>query len=173
LAGIFAAVPATVAAGLAYRGETFGRRMSRGPRFLLSALSVQAAWLAVTVGLRGLSGLAEWSGYAISIYSLFAALIFLYIQIGPRWRKNERSRMSARTRMKPPSGCRRYQSLWAFTALVLILFVTLSAAFLQLGLRQEHLLHGFPGTWERAWVREAVPAFRGGNACAGRTLAYA
>jgi hypothetical protein len=91
LGSIFAAAPAAIAGALAYRGHTFVRHASRGPRLLLGLLSAQAAILAVVVSLHGLSALAEGVAYALSLYSLMIVGIFLFIRFGPRWRKTERS----------------------------------------------------------------------------------
>lgn len=114
LAAAVAGVPATLAGALAYRGETFIRRASRGPRILLALLSAQATLLAIVLGLKTGHGhkLLQASAYVLSVYALSVFGIFGYIRFGPRWRKSNRTRWPARTRNVSPDGCRDRQ-MWA------------------------------------------------------------
>jgi hypothetical protein len=152
LGSIFAAVPAAIAGALAYRGETFVRRVSRGPRFLLAGLSAQAGFLAVVVSLKSLGDLAEGSAYILSVYSVAIIGIFGFIQFGFRWRKNERSRMRSRTERLSPIDCRRSQVRAAITWLVLWTIVVVVFARCQVVLQEDHFFTDeFPDNVWRAW----------------------
>ena len=106
LGSVFAAVPAAVAGALAYRGRTFTRRASRGPRALLAILSVEAAFFAVVVSLKDLGDLAEATAYVLSVSCLWVFGVFALIQFGPRWRKNDMSRKKSATSKASPIECR-------------------------------------------------------------------
>lgn len=152
LGSVFAAVPAAIAGALAYRGQTFVRRISRGPRFLLAMLSAQAGLLAVVVSLKNLGDLAEASAYALSIYSLALVGIFSFIQWGPRWRKNERSRIKARTVDASPTDCRKRQIRDAIIWLVFWTLVVVVFARCQIALQEKHFFTSdFPGNIWQAW----------------------
>ncbi len=152
LGSIFAAVPAGIAGALAYGGQTFVRRASRGPRTLLAILSVQAAFFAVVVSLKNLGGLAETTAYVLSIYSLVVIGVFLFIQFGPRWRKNERSRKKSATMPASPIDCHKKQVrdalIWLAFWTILVLVFARSQAVLQ----EKHFFSGeFPDNVWRAW----------------------
>jgi hypothetical protein len=152
LGSIFAAIPAAIAGALAYRGQTFTRRISRGPRALVALLSVLAAVFAVVVSLKGLGDLAEAVAYALSIYSLWLIGIAGYIQWGPRWRKHEKSRWKSTTSEASPIGCRRNQFWSAFGFLLFWTFVVVVFARCQAVLQERHFFTSeFPGNIWRAW----------------------
>jgi hypothetical protein len=152
LGSIFAAVPAGIAGALAYRGQTFVRRASRGPRFLLAGLSAQAAFFAAVVSLKNLGHLAEGVAYVLSVYSLIVIGVFAYIQFGPRWRKNETSRRKSATEQASPTKCRQrqvqYALMWVlFWAIAVIVFARCQAV-----LQETHFFTSeFPGNIWRAW----------------------
>ena len=94
LGSLFAAVPAAVAGVLAYAGRPFARRVSRGPRLVLSALAAQAGFVAIVIGLKNVNKtLVETSSLLLLTFAFAAAGILGYIQFGPRWRKSDRSRL--------------------------------------------------------------------------------
>ena len=152
LGSIFSAVPAGIAGALAYRGQTFVRRASRGPRVLVAILSAQAAFFAAVVSLKNLSDLSEGVAYVLSIYSLFIIGIFGFIQLGPRWRKNERSRRKSATDVTPPNECRTNQIRQALVFLLIWTIVVLAFARSQSVLQHAHFFTpDFPGNVWRAW----------------------
>lgn len=150
---ILAATPAAIAGALAYRGHTFVRRASRGPRTMLALLSAQAAVLAVAMGLQGPGEFSEYLAFALSIYSLTIAGDFLVIRVGPRWRKNEHSRRKGVTERASPSQCRRRQVQYALVCLLPWLVVVLVVARGQSVLQHEHVFGAhFPGNvWDAWW----------------------
>jgi hypothetical protein len=152
LAGVFAAVPAGVGAALAYNGQTFARRLSRGPRLVLALLSIQAAVLAVLICLKQTTHAIEVASLVLSVYSLFAAGVFAFIVYGPRWRKNHRSRWKWLTQPATPAGCQQYQRRIATAYLVVMLFCVLVFARCQTVLRYSHFFtRHFPGNIWHAW----------------------
>jgi hypothetical protein len=123
IATLLAAVPALAAGGLAYRGEAFARHMNRGPRILVAILSGLGATLAVVIGLAEIGELAKWLSWAVSVYAIFAAVVFAIIVYGPRYRKSDRSRRRDVTARKSPGSCQRAQMAWAvglLTAAVIV-----------------------------------------------------
>jgi hypothetical protein len=152
LASVFAAVPAAITAALAYGGQTFVRRLSRGPRALLALLAAQAAFMSILIGLRRADGLVTDSVFALSIYSFFVMGLYGYIRLGPRWRKNARSRIKWRTEPVSPDECRRRQMRSAIVALAVWVLATIVFARSQILLRQEHFFTDqFPANIWRAW----------------------
>jgi hypothetical protein len=153
LGSLFAAVPAAIAGALAYRGQSFVRRISLGPRLLLAGLSVLAAFFAVVVSLKNLGSLAEATAYAVSIYSLWVLGIFAFIQFGPRWRKSERSRRKSATSRATPLQCRRNQVWAALGWLIGWTFVVVVFARCQVALQREHFFTDeFPlNVWHAWW----------------------
>jgi hypothetical protein len=152
LGSIFAAVPAAIAGALAYKGQTFVQRASRGPRTLLAILSAAAAFFAAVVSLKDLGALTEVVAFSLSIYSLIVIGIFAFIQLGPRWRKNERSRMKSATVLASPSECRQKQIrdalIWlGFWTLVVLVFAR-SQAVLQ---HRHFFTNQFPANVWRSW----------------------
>jgi hypothetical protein len=138
LAGLFSTVPAALAGGLAYRGAAFSRRLARGPRCLLAFLAVLASLLGVGVGLKGLGRMAEWSALALSGYSFWLFGVFMYIKIGPRWRKNDRSRLRRRTEGATPLECVQNQQQWARWWLLGWTSLTVAFYVFQVVLRHHH-----------------------------------
>ncbi len=152
LGSIFAAVPAGIAGALAYRGQTFVRHASRGPRVLLAILSGQAAFFAAVVSLKNLDDLSEAVAYILSIYSLIVIGIFSFIQLGPRWRKNERSRRQTATKKTSPVACRRNQILQALAFLLCWAVIVVGFARTQAVLQHDHFFSpDFPGNVWSAW----------------------
>jgi hypothetical protein len=152
LGSIFAAVPAAIAGALVYKGETFVRRASRGPRVLLAVLSAQAAFFAAVVSLKGLGSLAEAVAYILSIYSLIVIGLFSFIQLGPRWRKSTRSRRKSATALASPVECRKRQIRGALRWLAFWTFVVLVFARSQAVLQHQHFFtHAFPRNVWHAW----------------------
>lgn len=152
LAGVFAGIPAAVGAALAYNGQTFVRRLSRGPRLILALLSVQAAALAVLICLKRATHAIEVSALVLSVYSFAAAGVFGFIWLGPRWRKNQRSRLKWLTGAASPLDCQRRQRRLAAGFLVTWLFVVLVFARSQTVLRYAHFFtRHFPGNVWHAW----------------------
>jgi hypothetical protein len=149
---LLAATPATIAAALAYRGHTFVRRASRGARSMVAILSALAAVLAVVISLQGPGRFADVLAFALSLYSLLIAGVFLFIRWGPRWRKNERSRRRAAVRERSPKSCRGRQALDAIALLTpWLLFVVLVARG-ETVLQEVHVFGPqFPGDILRAW----------------------
>lgn len=152
LGSIFAAVPAGIAGALAYRGQAFVQRASRGPRTLLAALSAQAAFFAAVVSLKGLGQLAEAVAYILSVYSLIVIGVFLFIQLGPRWRKSSRSRNKSATELTSPSECRTKQIrdalIWVALWTLVVLVFARSQTVLQ---HQRFFTNQFPTNVWRAW----------------------
>lgn len=149
---ILAAVPATLAGALAYRGHTFVRQVSYGPRAMLALLSAQAALLAIVMSLHGPGSFATVLAYILSIYSLSVTGIFLWIRFGTRWRKSERSRWQLRTKAASPLRCRKKQAWEAIYFLVLWLLMVLLVARGQAVLQTEHVFGSkFPENLWHAW----------------------
>jgi hypothetical protein len=150
LGSVFAAVPAAIAGALAYKGQTFTRRISRGPRALVSLLCVMAAFFAVVVSLKNLGDWAEGTAYVVSLYSFWLLGVAAFIQWGPRWRKNEKSRWTWRTRNASPVDCRRHQVRSALLFLTVWTLLTVLFARLQVELQTEHFFTSdFPGNiWD-------------------------
>jgi hypothetical protein len=149
---ILAAVPATLAGALAYRGHTFVRWASRGPRAMLALLSAQAGLLAIVMSLHGPGAFASVLAFSLSVYSLGVTGIFLWIRFGTRWRKTERSRRPHRTKAASPLRCRKMQAKQAFIALVPWLLVVLLVARGQATLQAEHVFGSkFPENVLKAW----------------------
>jgi hypothetical protein len=153
LGSIFAAIPAAITGALAYRGETFVRRISRGPRTLLALLSVQAAFFAVVISLKDLGDLAEGTAYVLSIYSLAIIGIFGFIQLGPRWRKNALSRKKSATVQISPVECRKKQIRDAVVLLASWTIVVIVFARCQKVLQHDHFFTAdFPrNVWDAWW----------------------
>jgi len=127
LGTILVTIPTTIAGALAYRGESFSRYASRGPRRMIALLSALGALLAVVVSLKGITGFAEVAAYVLSVYCVFVIGIFGYIQFGFRWRKSARTRWHKRTGAASPDRCRKHQTLlaagfFAFWMLMVIIF---------------------------------------------------
>jgi len=149
---ILAATPATIAGALAYREHTFARRASRGPRMMLAVLSGLAAFLAVVMGLRGPGELAEDLAFCLSTFSLAVAGVFLYIRFGPRWRKNERSRLQYFTKNASPLTCRQRQIQIACITLLFWIAAVLVVARALTVLQGVHVFEtDFPWNVSRAW----------------------
>ncbi len=138
LGSLFAAIPAAIAAALAYGGQPFVRRMNRGPRALVTLMSVVAGFFAVVVSLKDFSSMAEGTAYVVSVYSFWVMGIFFFVQCGPRWRKGERSRWDWVTGNRSPSKCRTNQFRFAFGWLCFWSVVTVLFAHCQVALQQEH-----------------------------------
>lgn len=152
LGSVFAAVPAAVAGALAYRGQSFTRRASRGPRTLLAILSAQAAFFAVVVSLKDLGDLAEGSAYVLSVYCLWIIGVFALIQLGPRWRKNEMSRKKSATSEASPVECRVKQIRDVVVCLAVWTLVVVVFARCQAVLQEDHFFTaGFPVNIWHAW----------------------
>jgi hypothetical protein len=152
---ILAAAPAAIAGALAYRGHPFVRRMSRGPRVILSLLSAQGALLAVVAGLHGPGELAEVLALILSVSGLSAVGLFFWIRCGPRWRKTERSRRELITQAASPNQCRQRQARYAFAWLLFWLLVVLVAVHTQDVFQREHIFrgHSFPAdVWNTWWA---------------------
>jgi hypothetical protein len=158
LGTILAAIPATIAGALAYRGHTFVRRASRGPRVLLTTLAGEAALLAVVMGLHGPGEFAEQLAYLLSITALVAAGIFLYIRFGWRWRRTERSRRPVKTKAQSPNVCRRRQANYATRFLVLWLTLVFAIAWTQSVMQTRHIFwESFPEDVWNAWLNAIWP----------------
>lgn len=152
LGSIFAAIPAAIAGALAYREQTFVRHISRGPRVLLAVLSGWAAFFAAVVSLKDLGDLSEAVAYSLSLYSLIVIGIFSFIQLGPRWRKNDRSRRKNKTRRTSPFACQRKQIWQAILCLGFWALVVVFAARTQAVLQHDHFFSpDFPGNVWSAW----------------------
>jgi len=129
LASLFAAAPAGVAGALAFRGTTILRRASSGPRLVIVLLTMSAAALALSVGLRQPAEVTEAIGYVVGVYSLIASGLFLMIRYAPRWRRNDRSRRQNLTRKTAPARCRKRQNQGALVLLLLWLAITGGVAY--------------------------------------------
>ncbi|HET9162791.1 MAG TPA: hypothetical protein VFN89_05005 [Solirubrobacterales bacterium] len=152
LGSLFSAIPAGIVGGLAYRGQTFIRRASRGPRVLVAVLAAQAMFFAIVVSLKNLGDLTEVTAYALSLYSLFIIGIFGFIQLGPRWRKHERSRRKKKTAETSPNRCRRNQIWQALGFLLVWTIVLLVFGRSQMVLQHSHFFTPeFPGNVWHAW----------------------
>lgn len=150
---ILAATPATIAGALAYRGHTFVRRASRGPRTMVAGLAALAALLAVVMSLQGPGPFAEALALGLSLYSLLVAGIFVLIRMGPRWRKNERSRRRGAVKERSPNGCRKRQAYDTLVLLAPWFLVVLLAARGETALQQVHVFGSqFPSDVWRAWT---------------------
>jgi len=117
IAGLFSAIPAALAGGLAFRGQDFAVRMSRGPRILLTALACLTALLAAMVSLRDVGTLTEWTAFSTSVYCVLVIGVLGHIQLGPRWRIGERSRRPNKTDRASPAECQRWQRRHAYVFL--------------------------------------------------------
>ncbi len=153
LASLFAAVPAAVAGLLAYAGRPFARRVSRGPRLVLSALAAQGGFLAIVIGLKNVNETwVELSSLTLLTYAFAAAGVLGYIQFGPRWRKSERSRLPATTTDTLPEECRAKQVRWATAFGILWLLATLVVVRCEVVLQDDLIFTSdFPGNVWRAW----------------------
>ena len=129
LASLFVAAPAGVAGAIAFRGATIVRRAGNGPRFAIVLLTIQAALLALAVGLRQPAGLTEGLGYVVAVYSFTASGLFLMIRFAPRWRRNDRSRRPRLTRKTPPATCRGRQLHAAVTLFIVWLALIAGCAY--------------------------------------------
>lgn len=154
IAGIFSALPAAIAGGIAYRGAPFARRISRGPRLALTLLTALSALLAATISLRGLDRpFVEWLAYATSIYAVVIVGLFGYVQWGPRWRHNERTRRPNATRALSPLSCRRKQDRDATIFLIIWIAVVVVFARLQFALQHTRFFaHDFPWNMWHAFM---------------------
>jgi hypothetical protein len=140
LGSLFAATPAAIAGALAYRGHTFVRHASTGPRVLLACLSGAASLLAIVVSLHGLQGkLAEILAFSLSVYSLLLVGLFLYIRLGSRWRRTERSRRPDKTSATSPEACRAKQQRDALLWAILWTTVVAVESWLLVELRTQHV----------------------------------
>jgi len=153
IAGLFTAAPAAIAGGLAYRGEAFARRLSRGPRALVAVLAGLAGLLAVVVSLKEPGLFAKWLAYGTAVYCAFTVGVLGYVQCGPRWRKSDRSRWRWWTRPRSASQCRRNQKWLAFAFLTMLLFATVVFARALYVLREERVFTSdFPfNVWDAWW----------------------
>jgi hypothetical protein len=153
LGSVFAAVPAAIAGALAYKGQTFTRRISRGLRALVILLCVLAAFFAIVVSLKNLGDWAEGTAYVVSIYCLWVMGVAGYIQWGPRWRKNEKSRWTRKTKDTSPLACRERQVLWGLLFLAFWSVVVVAFARCQMALQSEHFFTSdFPlNIWHALW----------------------
>ncbi len=151
---IIAAAPATIAAALAYRGQGFVRRLSRGPRVALATLAAEGALLAVVASLHGPGELAEDLAFLLSFTGLLAAGLFLSIRCAPRWRKTERSRRGLVTQAASPNRCRQHQVRYAVALLAAWALVVLVAMHTQAAFQRERIFVGdsFPdNVWQSWW----------------------
>ncbi len=147
-----AATPATIAGALAYRGHTFVRRISRGPRVMLALLSAQGALLAIVVSFHNRGAFTEVLAYILSLYSLSITGVFLFIRFGPRWRKNERSRWRWITQKTSPRRCRQWQAYLAVGYLFLWLLGVIVVARSEFVLQHGHIFSSqFPKNVSHAW----------------------
>lgn len=152
LGSVFAALPAAVAGALAYRGRSIARRISRGPRTLLAILSGIAAFFAIVVSLKNLGSLTEGTAYVVSIYSLWVLGMFGFVQVGPRFRKNEHTKLAWVTRNMAPKTCRSLQIWIAFGWLVGWTAGVVVFARCQAALQHEHFFSSdFPVNIWHAW----------------------
>jgi hypothetical protein len=153
VAGLFSALPAALAGGIAYRGQALATRMSRGPRTLVAGLAALSALLAATVSLRNVGVLTQWLAYATSICAFFVVGVLLYIQVGPRWRQNEHSRRPRRTAAASPGECYQHQRRNAIVFLIVWPLLTLAFARCQFALQHTHFFApGFPSNvWRAFW----------------------
>lgn len=153
LAGLFSALPAALVGGLAFRGQAFAARMSRGPRILVTALACITAMFAAMVSLRDVGLLTELTAYGTSIYCVVVVGILGHIQLGPRWRTSERSRRPKKTARASPDQCERWQHKHAYIFLGVWSVVTVLFARCQFALQDEHFLtRKFPGNiWRAIW----------------------
>ena len=152
IGAILAATPAAIAGALAYRGHTFVRTISRGPRIMLSLLSALGASLAVVLSLHGPGSFAEVLAFILSVYSLGITGVFLFIRFGPRWRKSERSRRRLVTEKASPNKCRQRQAYQALACLLPWMALALSIAVSQAALQREHVFgRHFPQNVWRVW----------------------
>lgn len=152
LASVFAAVPATIAGALAYGGQAFARRMTRGPRALLAVLAGLAAFLSIVIGLKKSDPLVEDTSYVLSVYCVFLIGAFGWIQLGPRWRKNGRSRWDKSTSDASPVDCRNRQRYAALAYGLFLLFAVVVFAHCQAVLQHQRVFtDAFPGNIWHAW----------------------
>jgi hypothetical protein len=153
LGGLFSAAPAAIAGALAYRGRTFVRRVSRGPRKLLALLSAQAAFLGIVVSLKTFGDLVEWSAFSLSLYCFLLIGALGYISVGPRWRKSDRSRLNWRTKKASPADCQQHQrrtAMWFGIVWLLMFFVFARCQYM---LQDDHFFTSeFPGNILQAWT---------------------
>jgi hypothetical protein len=152
IGALFAATPATLAGALAYRGHTFVRRISRGPRVMLALLSAQGALLAVVLSLHRPGAFTDVLAFILSIYSLSMTGVLLFIRFGPRGRKNERSRWRWMTQRISPKKCRQWQAYFAVSYLLLWLFGVVVVALTQATMQHEHIFSAqFPDNILHVW----------------------
>lgn len=153
LGSLFAAVPAAVAGVLAYAGRPFARRVSRGPRLVLSALAAQAGFLAIVIGLKNVNeSWVEASSLGLLTYAFAAAGVLGYIQFGPRWRKSDRSRLPRTTTNTLPERCRAKQVRWASAFGMVWVLATVVIVRCEVVLQHDRIFtSAFPGNVWRAW----------------------
>lgn len=138
LATIFAAVPAAITGALAYQGQTFVRRVSRGPRLALALLSLQAAILAIEISLKRVTVFTAHLSLVLAVYSYVVFWIFVYIQFGPRFRKSIHCRVRWIVGKFSPRRCAELQVRWATLAIVLLALTGVEFAHLEEALRHVH-----------------------------------
>lgn len=152
VAGLFSALPAAIAGGLAYRGDAFARYVTRGPRVMVGILAASTGLLAAIVSLRSLHGIAEWLALCVSTYCVFMIGVFLHIAVGPRARKSSRSRWKRQTRWRSSVACRRLQMKWAWIGLACTAFACLVYVRCLYVLQDERVFTDeFPGNVWNAW----------------------
>jgi hypothetical protein len=152
LGALFAAAPAAIAGALAYRGHTFVRYVSRGPRVLVGTLSGLAVVLAVLITLHPAGGLSEVIAFSLSVYSLIVMGIFLIIRWAPRWRKGERSRRRAVTDKASPARCRKMQAWYVSGCLAIWTVTVVIAAKSEADLQRINVLSkSFPNALLHVW----------------------
>lgn len=136
---LLAAVPGVIAGRVAYGRHNFLRIISRGPRLFITMMSVLSVALTASLTFRGFDRVT--STIAFSTATMCAAVIvsFIYIQAGPRWRKNGHSRRPKKTGSLPPETCKDKQRRESRIAFFLWLAITIGFGYVEYRLR-EHLV---------------------------------
>jgi hypothetical protein len=152
MAALFAAIPASVVGGIAYRERSFARRLNRGPQLLIISMSILAGFLAIVISLRSIGALAKWLSFSTAIWALFVAGVMTWVRFGPRWRKNESSRMRSRTSRASPDMCGDKQTKEATLFLVGWLAFTVFFARCVYALQEQRIFTShFPANIWHAW----------------------
>lgn len=129
LLALFAAVPSGLVGAVAYRGQTFSRRLMRGPRILVLSIAGGGVALGTLLGLGEGDHKFQFSiALVLASAAIYAVFCLAHICLGPRFRYHEDSRWPWLCRRYSPATLHRLQNIaatvnQAIAALVIAAFV--------------------------------------------------
>lgn len=150
-AALLAGAPAALLGAFAYRGASFARRLSRGLRMVLYLEASSSLFLAAMLPLRDLDQLTESVALVSSCLALLAWLVLAHVQLGPRFRHSDSSRIKRWTNGLSHRSCQSWQRRCAAFFVVAVLLVVPSFARIAYALQSQRILTPqFPGNVWRA-----------------------